>query len=218
MKPCRPANFNPRARLAPHRHAAAYAALVLDGSYVETSVDGRFSCTRGMMIVHPAWHAHANRFGHEGAVVLDLPVLATDGLRAVETADPEAICRLADRDPVQAGHAALEEARGCDALAPAPWLARMAALLASEDGTDIASIARACGVTAEHASRACKRWFGLGPAELRRERRLRCAMALLAAGARPADAATEAGFSDQPHLTRLLKRATGLTPARFGRC
>jgi len=72
-------------------------------------------------------------------------------------------------------------------------------------------------VSAEHASRACRRWFGVGPAELRRESRLRQAIGLLEAGASPSEAAIDSGFSDQPHLTRLLKRATGHTPGSLPR-
>lgn len=202
------------AAMAPHRHREAYVALVLDGSYAESSLDGRFDCRAGTLVVHPAWHAHADEFGANGAVVLNLPVTAVDGFLAAEVPDPASIERLARRDPAAAGLAALEEAAPLHPLAPAAWLVRFVATLGDDD-TDISRIARQCGVTPEHASRACKRWFGTGPAALRREGRLRAAMRLLAAGARPADAAAAAGFSDQPHLTRLLKRATGFTPATF---
>ena len=202
------------AAMAPHRHREAYIALVLDGSYTESSLDGRFDCRPGMLVVHPAWHAHADEFGAEGAVVLNLPAPAVDGLTAAVVPDPESIERLARRDPAAASFAALEEAAPACPLAPAPWLVQFIAAL-GDDSSDVSRIARRCGVTPEHASRACRRWFGESPAALRREGRLRAAMRLLAEGARPADAAAAAGFSDQPHLTRLLKRATGLTPARF---
>lgn len=202
------------AALAPHRHREAYVALVLDGGYIESSLDGRFECRRGMLVVHPEWHAHADEFGADGAIVLNLPLPAVDGLQAAEVPDPGSIERLARRDPAAAGLAALEEAAPMRPLAPAAWLVQFVAAL-GEDDADVGRIARRCGVTPEHASRACKRWFGAGPVALRRERRLRVAMRMLAEGARPAEAAAAAGFSDQPHLTRLLKRATGLTPALF---
>lgn len=217
MTACHHSLFEPATALATHRHSAAYAALVLDGSYEEMSLDGRFACSLGVLVIHPAWHAHANEFGSSGAVVIDLPVQSVDGLYALQTPDPEAIARLAASDPARAGLAALEEAREHPPVAAAPWLTRLIALLADDTEDDIASLASSCGVSPEHASRACKRWFGTGPAALRREGRLRRAMALLAAGAKPAEAATDAGFSDQPHLTRLLKRATGYTPSQFAR-
>ncbi len=88
-------------------------------------------------------------------------------------------------------------------------------LIVDEPEADIASLAVRCGVTPEHARRACKRLFGQGPVALRRDGRIRRAISLLRFGATPTEAAFEAGFSDQPHLTRLLKRETGLTPATF---
>ena len=198
-----------------HRHREPYAALVLDGSYDEMSADGRFSCGEGVLVVHPSWHAHANQFGNGGAVVLNLPVTAADSLSAMQVPDPAAIAKIAMSDPHEAGLAAMEEADTCPPLTPSPWLSRLTVLLGTEHNSDIGELAARCGVTPEHASRACKRWFGLGPASLRREGRLRTAIELLMQGARPVEAALAAGFCDQPHLTRLLKQATGYTPARF---
>ena len=45
--------------------------------------------------------------------------------------------------------------------------------------------------------------------------RVRLARRLLAAGRYPAEAAAEAGFADQSHLTRAFSRQLGVTPARF---
>ncbi len=188
---------------------------MLDGTYTEASLDGRFECLPGVLTVHPPWHTHANEFGRGGAVVLNIPLPVADGLVSVVVPDAEALADLARRCPVEAGRAALEEAEPHTPTAPAGWLSGLVASLCEERGEEIASLARRCGVSPEHASRACKKWFGMGPSALRREGRLRRAMSLLEHGASPSVAAVEAGFSDQPHLTRLLKRATGLTPARF---
>ena len=198
-----------------HRHRESYAALVLDGTYAESSIDGRFSCSSGVLTVHPPWHTHANEFGRSGAVVLNFPMPPTDSLVSVRIPNPQALADLARRCPVDAGHAALEEAECHSPAAPAPWLSGLVALLCEETGDDIAALAQRCGVTPEHASRACRRWFGMSPSALRREGRLQRAISLLQRGTSPSAAAAEAGFSDQPHLTRLLKRATGMTPAKF---
>lgn len=45
--------------------------------------------------------------------------------------------------------------------------------------------------------------------------RLEHAMTLLARGDPIADAASDAGFADQSHLTRHLRRRTGFTPKRY---
>jgi AraC-like DNA-binding protein len=54
---------------------------------------------------------------------------------------------------------------------------------------------------------------GYGPKTLQRVVRLRRVLVADAAGL--ADAAAEAGFSDQAHLTRECRRLTGLTPAQL---
>ena len=201
-----------------HRHSESYAALVLDGGYEECGADGRFQCEAGMLIVHPSWHCHADKFSAQGAVVLNLPLeSSTEGLTCGQVADVAAIEKLARRSPEMAGRAALEEVEAQPPLSPAPWLERLTRMLATDEDSSISEIARHCGVSPEHASRACRRWFGLSPVVLRRETRLRTAMALLQEGATPSEASAMAGFSDQPHLTRLLKRATGQTPASFAR-
>jgi AraC-like DNA-binding protein len=200
-----------------HRHAECYAALVLDGDYEELTVDGRYACSPGLLVVHPAWHAHGDAFGRGGALVLNLPAIEPDGFSVICLSDAAAFERLAHDDPEAAKQAAQEEADSVDPIAPAHWLVELTRLLWARPHAAIEELAARCGVSPEHAARACKRWFGLGPVQLRRERRLQIAITLLRHGASPAEAASEAGFSDQPHLTRLLKRATGHTPAQFPR-
>jgi len=202
-------------RISAHRHSEAYAALVLDGEYDELSADGRFPCSRGILTIHPSWHQHADEVGKSGATILNWPVSYADGLRSVKIIDVEAIQRLARRCTIEATNAALEEAELVDAISPAPWLVSLTALLASESSAEITDMAATCGVSYEHAIRACKKWFGTSPGALRRELRLQRAIKKLQSGGKPAHVAADLGFCDQPHLTRLLKRATGLTPTAF---
>lgn len=209
--------FDPGGCLAMHRHANAYAAIVVEGRYEETSLDGRYACGPGDVIIHPCFHAHADEFGPGSGRVLNIPLpsLPADGagLTVFAAPDPDALIRLAHDRPGDAPLAVLEEADGRDPLEPPPWLAAfLAAVLA---GVPVARSALSSGVSPEHASRVCRRWFGCAPVELRREDRIRRAIDALRDGASPAEAALIAEFSDQPHLTRVLKAATGLTPGRL---
>ena len=56
---------------------------------------------------------------------------------------------------------------------------------------------------------------GLTPHAFQTDLRIARARRLLAGGERPAAVAAACGFADQPHLTRVFKRAVGVTPARY---
>jgi AraC-like DNA-binding protein len=56
---------------------------------------------------------------------------------------------------------------------------------------------------------------GITPHAYLVQRRVRLARGLLAAGRTPAQAAAEAGFADQSHLTRAFLRQLGVTPGRY---
>ncbi|GAA3008303.1 AraC family transcriptional regulator [Streptosporangium longisporum] len=57
--------------------------------------------------------------------------------------------------------------------------------------------------------------YGTSPTRFRTMRQLDRARLLMAGGTPPGAAAQAAGFADQSHLTRMFKRAYGLTPARW---
>ncbi|MFD6231157.1 helix-turn-helix domain-containing protein [Streptomyces sp. NPDC060232] len=68
-----------------------------------------------------------------------------------------------------------------------------------------------------HLIRSFRTAYGLPPHAYLTGRRVAVARSLLLAGARPAQAATEAGFYDQAHLARHFARHVGTSPARFAR-
>ncbi|MEV6957143.1 AraC family transcriptional regulator [Streptomyces sp. NPDC051183] len=68
-----------------------------------------------------------------------------------------------------------------------------------------------------HLIRSFRQAFGLPPHAYLTGRRVAVARRLLLAGMPPAQAATEAGFYDQAHLTRHFRRHVGTGPARFAR-
>jgi AraC-like DNA-binding protein len=96
---------------------------------------------------------------------------------------------------------------------PDPLVARASALLAR--GVPVTAASRAVALTDRHLRRRFHDAVGYGPKTLQRVMRLRRFLALAEADARPdlARAAVEAGYADQPHLTRECTQLAGLPPA-----
>ncbi len=205
--------------LPTHRHAGAYASLVLHGDYVEASADGPFACVPGTLVLHPAFHAHGDRFGRRGARVLNLALPAGWAPRQVRVL--RVAMRLdAARRAFEHGGAGLQalvaDARPVAVEARGDWQAAFVQALADDD-LPIARIARRCGVTAAYASRALRSAYGMAPQQLRRELRWRRALDLLRGDAALADVALRAGFADQSHFCRTARAFSGLPPAMLRR-
>jgi AraC-like DNA-binding protein len=76
-------------------------------------------------------------------------------------------------------------------------------------------LAALTGVSRFQLLRGFAREIGITPHAYLVQRRVRLARQLLAAGQTPAQAAVQAGFADQSHLTRAFVRHLGITPARY---
>lgn len=205
--------------IAPHRHDVAYAALVTDGSYVETSPDGPIECTPGTLLLHPPFHAHGDRFGRSGAHVLNLELatpLAGAALVAVQVPDLDDARAVLTRDSHRLG-ALLAT---CTQPAPSPELPEWQTEFLHElqrGEASLEALARRAGVSAAHASRTLTRTHGMSPQLLRRELRWRQALDLLAGDHTLAEIAALSGFADQSHLTRTARAITGVTPSQLRR-
>ncbi|ATE71531.1 AraC family transcriptional regulator [Lysobacter capsici] len=206
------------ATLATHRHRAPYAALVLDGDYTESSLDGPLPCRPGTLVLHPAYHAHGDRFGRLGASALNIELPETTLQLAAsawqvhnlrEASEVFARCprRLPELLAVAVPQAAAEQP---------DWQPALLRAMADSDD-DIAVLARRLGVSAEHASRALSRSYGMSPRALRREARWRRALHLLAGAQSLAEVAAAAGFADQSHLHRVVVAHAGCTPMQLRR-
>ncbi len=79
----------------------------------------------------------------------------------------------------------------------------------------IAEAAHLLGVHPSHLVRAFSQAYGLPPHRYLTGRRVDRARHLLLEGRTPAEAAVEAGFHDQSHLTRHFRRVLGTTPGTF---
>ncbi len=89
-------------------------------------------------------------------------------------------------------------------------IARDSAVEAALEGDELA-------LTRRSAQRHFLRATGMSFTRLRNIERARKATQLLRSGVSLSDATFEAGFFDQPHLTRSLRNLIGLTPARIAR-
>ncbi|MEZ7003425.1 helix-turn-helix domain-containing protein [Streptomyces sp. AD55] len=95
--------------------------------------------------------------------------------------------------------------------APAdPLAGRIVAAL--QAGRSVAATADGLGVGARRLHRRSLAAFGYGPKTLARVLRLQRALALARGGTPLAETAALAGFADQAHLTRDVRRLTGMAP------
>jgi AraC-like DNA-binding protein len=81
----------------------------------------------------------------------------------------------------------------------------------------LTELAAAAGISRFHLARLFKGTLGMSAYEYLRLVRLDRAMRLLRAGLQPKDVARVTGFTDQTHLTRLMARSLGVTPAAYAR-
>lgn len=193
-----------RDRLVRHRHTRPYAALVLEGGYVEAGDCGRFDVEAGQVILHGAFESHANVFRSRGAVVLNLDVnCGHGGLGRIN--DPDLIVRMAERDRRAACEALMAtlvmESRRC-----VDWPDELSERIIQDPDVNLTEWARATGLAPQSLSRGFHRAYGVSPKRFRADQRaLRAARALNSWRGRGAKLAAELGFTDQAHMTKAIK-------------
>jgi AraC-like DNA-binding protein/quercetin dioxygenase-like cupin family protein len=103
------------------------------------------------------------------------------------------------------------------ASGPSPSVAKAIQRLdsAPETPVSLAELAALSGVSRFQLLRAFAREVGITPHAYLVQRRVRLARQLLAKGQTPVQAAMQAGFADQSHLTRAFVRQIGVTPSRY---
>ena len=79
----------------------------------------------------------------------------------------------------------------------------------------VGAVAAGLGVSRRRLESGFQRRIGLPPGTVARVARFQRAMSMLAAGAALPRAAADAGYADQPHLTREVRGMAGLTPAEL---
>jgi AraC-like DNA-binding protein len=193
-----------RDRLARHRHSQPYAALVLQGGYLEAGDCGRFDVGPGQVILHGPFESHANAFRTRGAVVLNLDVSCESGALA-RVDDPDLIVRLAERD-TRAACEALAATLVIDSRRCADWPDLLSQRIIQDPDVDLGEWARQSGLAPPSLSRGFFRTYGVTPKRFRADQRaLRAVRALGSWRGHGAKLAAELGFTDQAHMTKAIK-------------
>jgi AraC-like DNA-binding protein len=204
----------PSERLARHRHAEGYVALVLAGSYVEAGDGPRIAATPGDVILHGRYDAHRDDFGRSGATVLNLPLASGIG-RYGRVDDPDVVVRLAERDPV-AAVALVAETMSVVEAQPVDWPDLLAAALSGEEEIALSDWADRIGIAPQSLSRGFRQAYGVSPKRYRLEQRTQAALKRMTSwNGTLAALAAEAGFADQAHFTRAVSDMTGAPPQRL---
>ena len=86
-----------------------------------------------------------------------------------------------------------------------------------DERVTLAELAGVAGLSRFKLVRRFGEQNGVTPHAFQTNLRVDRARGLLAAGVPPAEVAAVCGFADQPHLTRVFKRAVGVTPGRYAR-
>jgi AraC-like DNA-binding protein len=208
----------PRETLPRHPHEHAFAAVVLSGAYVEAGDTGRHWMEAGDVLLHQAWESHLDRFGRRGAEVLVLEIDDQDAGRLNgRLTDPDALARIAERDPAQAVQRMLAD------LAPKPprpadWPDLLARALNDNPNLSLGGWADERGLHLGSVSRGFRQVFGMAPVSYRLIQRTRCAIAAVRTTAEPLSfIAQDCGFADQAHMSRAIRGLAGSTPAGLRR-
>jgi AraC-like DNA-binding protein len=139
------------------------------------------------------------------ALAQEPPGLAVDAavLAAVDALRPH-LRPAPGPDRTRAEHAAVRRAR---AYLEERWAQRVT----------LAELAAHAGLSRFELARTFRAQVGLPPHAYQLDLRIARSRTRLAAGEPPAAVAAACGFCDQAHLTRVFKRAVGVTPARYAR-
>jgi AraC family transcriptional regulator len=240
-------DYLPGERMAPHWHPGTQVSMVLRGVVEEGVGGREHQGTAGAVVVKPAGTVHRNVFGPAPVRMLSINLVsvgadAEDRLAALQAwrwmeggPASRALWRLLSTAGVDREKApsllsdgfwemvdALEAVGASPASpsAPPPWLRRVHDLLHDCAGAapPVRDLARAAGVHPVYLARAFRRAYGVPVTEYARRLRVRAAADRVASTELSlARIACEAGFADQAHLTRELRRETGLTPGALRR-
>ena len=233
--------FKPRVVLGSHSHRHAYLSFVGSGSYTERLQGRTRDCEASTLLCHAPGERHANVFHDQPVNLLRVEEVSSDLLveplcaaysRAYRGEQSLVLCRKMleeldwsdDLTPLTLQGLAYElvaglarASRRTPSAGPA-WLASIDDLLHASfrDPPSLTAMAASAGVHPVHLARAYRKHRRQTIGERIRELRLECACRLLATTRDPiAEIAHGAGYADQSHLARLMRRRLGVSPSEY---
>lgn len=227
-----------------HAHERASVNVVLGGVYQETFRGETLGFRPSTFLAKPPGEVHSNGFGVEGAQCLlievaDERMLATfadlferpltSAAAAARGEYLQIVRELDARDPlaplaVESGVLQLlvlkSRRRGRLYRSEPLWMNRTLELLQETSGANLSlsDLAALVGVHPVHLARSFRATQGVSVGAYKRRVRVERAIGLLTGSTLAlSQIAAEVGFYDQSHMGRLIKRATGFTPAELRR-
>jgi AraC family transcriptional regulator len=237
--------YRERAVIDRHCHELAYFSLVLGGSYEEQCSQKQIRhCDSKNILYHPAGEVHSDAFGNCGGKIfsIELEPRWTSTLREYEMQAEESLAlphhqvswlaRRAHQAFTDSDRrsALLLEATATELLYQLPWkhsaqaesgtprwLKDVVEILHAEfcQPFSLTAIAQRVGAHPVHLARAFRRCYRMTVGQYVRRLRVDYTMNALAGEDSLSDIAAHAGFSDQSHLGRVFRAATGMTPHQF---
>jgi AraC family transcriptional regulator len=210
---------------AMHSHPTPTVSLLLSG-WVHEVVSGReVSAGASSISIKPPDVRHRDLYGRNGAVILSVAIDDPDHWAAA-VPPPEWTWRpLTRRDygEVLASLAAPDGLRDAtfELLAlgarpplrkgkPPRWLRIVEEQLRDRPDLSLSVVAAEAGVHPVHLARAFRSWYGVTPSAFRLAQRTSAAIgAALWSGKVASTVAYDVGFSDQSHMARSIRSATG---------
>jgi AraC family transcriptional regulator len=234
----------PRFKLPSHSHDLPSFYLVLEGALTEIAEHTELTLNACTVVFTPPGHVHRNTFHDRGGrcllveltpswkerfsltgAALDRPLVTRGGELAYlgtrlyrEFRHLDAVSPFAAEGIALEILAALIRQPGRPDGRIAGWLGRARDLLHDRfaDRLELAEIAGAVGVHPVHLARTFRKQYQCTPGEYQRKLRVQHAARELTTSRRAvAEIALSCGFADQAHFSRVFKRWTGWTPARY---